>query len=181
MENGKQQSVQPDDNFLKGTWAIVTIGPARMIARVHELDFVATEDENKEFPVSQVLKATIISFKPTCDFFSPLRPVPIMGPGGRPVMEGDGPAMRPKMGFSRDPVCTLRDFSLHPQVTNVMNGPGVTFDFLSQMDPEDRRTYQGFVKEAIAAAMRRSMPAEDGPKLVLPSADDVAAVGRKHG
>lgn len=146
------------------------------------LDFKETEVEHskKQFPVADVVKASDIAFKPTLDFFAPIKPRMLTGLDGKPVLENGSP----KMGYSRDPVCVSRDFSNRPQVTHLKNGPGVIFDFFSQMHPDDRATYVSFIEDAMMEASKRneaSHAPEGGPSIVAPTGAQVAAVARAHG
>jgi hypothetical protein len=81
------------------------------------------------------------------------------------------------MGFQRDPICTTRDFSTHPQTTIIRNGPGVIFDFFSQMHPDDKKKYQGFIEEAFQSALRQRTAEAN---ITMPTADQTAAIER-HG
>jgi hypothetical protein len=181
MEEQREHDVHESENNDKGTWVVVTVGTTRFIGRVHMLDFKEPEVKHSErqFPVADVVKASDIAFKPTLDFFAPIKPRMVTGADGKPVMENGSP----KMGYARDPVCVSRDFSSRPQVTHLKNGPGVIFDFFSQMHPEDRKTYNSFIEDAMLEASKRveGVPSASEPSIVAPTGAQVAAVARAHG
>jgi hypothetical protein len=169
----EQQRSTIEDLFI-GTWVLVTNGPARFFGRVHKLDLRdLPKSETKEVQVETVLFSKIISFKPTFDFFAPLRPVMMRGADGRPQTDANG---NPVMSMARDPLCTGRDFSNRPQVTHLVNGPGITFDFFCQMEDEDRKTYQSFI-EAVAKSRYNLEPSA----IHTPDSREVAAITRQHG
>ena len=99
----------------------------------------------KEVAVDDVLVAHSIELCPVYDFFAPMRPVPVPGPDGRPMMKPDG---TPHIAMSREPIVTGHDFVLRPSPVHLLLGPGVILDFFSQMDPADRKTYVGFIESA---------------------------------
>ncbi len=124
----------------------------------------------QDVPVQAVITADIITFMPTYDFFAPIRPVPQQGPDGKTVM-----------GMARDPLITGRDFTYKPYKTHIRNGPGVMFDFLSQMAPDDRKTYVGFIDQARAFMKNKNDIAKDGPRVALANDTEVDAIARSHG
>jgi hypothetical protein len=182
MEEQRKHDVHEPANDDKGTWVIVTAGTARFIGRVHALDFKDSDSafDKKEFPVADVVRASDIAFKPTLDYFAPIKPRLITGPDNKPIMENGAP----KTGYSRDPVVVSRDFSSHPQVTHLKNGPGVIFDFFSQMHPDDKKVYMSFIEDAMMEASKRAAAErelETGPRIVPPTGEQVKAVSRTHG
>lgn len=127
----------------------------------------------KEVPVADVVRADIVTLMPTYDFFAPLRQVQAQGPDGKPMM-----------GMTRDPLITARDFTSKPYKTHIKNGPGVLFDFFSQMDAEDRKIYRGFVAQAREHAKDKydqMTKAQNGPRVELADASALSAIARAHG
>lgn len=135
---------------------------------MHKINFVALE--KIDAPIEKVVMADVLTLLPNYDFFAPLRPVPVPGPDGRPLMIAPG---IPKMAMGRDPIVTTRDFALKPYPVHVRIGAGVMFDFFSQMHEDDRKTYRGFIDAARDSANGES--ASQGG-LALPSSQDIAAV-----
>jgi hypothetical protein len=177
MEERNEQHVHEQDDDHSGTWVLITTGPGRVAGKVWGLDLVPVSESHagKDIPVESVLKARVITLMPTYDFFAPLRQFQTRGPDGQPAI-----------GMTRDPLITARDFTSRPYKTHVNNGPGVLLDFFSQMHPDDRKIYEGFIAQARAHAkskyeeMTKEQP-PGGSRIALAKDEDVAAVVRTHG
>jgi hypothetical protein len=197
MENRDKQHVH-GKNRHGGTWVLITAGAARVLGLVDSLLRAASTPEEVQAgdvkhyvtretvggttkiaveaaPVYAVMLAHIVTLNPCLDFFAPLRPSVKMDAQGRPVPVPYG---QPTMVMTRDPIVTTRDFSLKPYPVHIRIGPGVQFDFLSQMHEDDQDTYNGFITAALGQAKEESVA---GSGLVLPSTNETAAISRQHG
>lgn len=134
------------------------------------LDHAPVADKT-DLSVSDVTAARILSLKPCYDFFAPLRPVPVMDPRTKqPVMVAPGV---PQMGMARDPIVTGRDFAMHPHPVHITLGPGVFFDFFSQMHATDKKTYTEFIDAARGAT---TVHRAEKAGIVAPNGGDLAVM-----
>lgn len=153
MEEHDDKHVHEPNNPLSGTWVLITSGPMRIFGRVSRLGRgEGAKAIDNEVAVDEVLAADYISLRPALDFFAPLRPVPAMGKDNRPIIRNGAPLMT----MSRDPIVTTRDFTFKPFPVHVRSGPGVTFDFVSQMHADDQKTYHDFIRQALGMAREES-------------------------
>jgi hypothetical protein len=168
MERG--QLIQ--SNPTNGTWVLVTLGPSRILGRVHSLGLGESKVKvDNEVAVEQVLAADLITLMPALDFFSPLRPMPALDRQGRPITRNGQPVAT----MGRDPFVATRDFALKPYPVHVRTGGAITFDFVSQMDASDQATYHEFITIALGGAREESAQKSN---IALPTDRDVRVHGR---
>lgn len=122
----------------------------RLLGRVNRINFV--DRSAQDVSVEDVMMADVITLMPAYDFFAPLRPVPVMKDG---VQQMASPGV-PKIGMTRDHICTGRDFALKPHPVQVKNGAGVICDFISQMHEKDQETARNFITAAAESARQQS-------------------------
>jgi hypothetical protein len=177
--NVQEQSV---DNPKRGTWIRARSGVTMYLGRVHLFDGVCpykllqstatTSLPREEVPVLEVTKAAragLLALMPVYDFMADMRRVPVKGPDGRVVMDGQVPVM----GLAREPVTAGPDFLLHQTPVHLLNVDNIYF--FSQMHADDVRVYWTFIDaaEERCQQMRMEMaglampnePARRGPRL----------------
>jgi hypothetical protein len=133
------------DKKFDGIWAVIFYDNKGYLGKVVSTmqvnsygDIVKSEGDvvTKE----DVLIATRVKLNPVYDFFSPLRPVQTKDPAGNPMI-----------GFSRDPIVTPFDFTVHDTPLYVGVGGVAFFD---EMHQDDQRLYQSFVTQAEKAQLK---------------------------
>ncbi len=178
MEKREQHYVHEQDDYRKGTWAVVTAGNSMFMGRVQSVlrhaDPYNERRMGHDVTIDDVLTAYAVTFEPTFDAFMPLRPVPVMGPDKKPIMLAPNV---PQMGMGRDSLIITRGLTLRPYPTHIINGAGVLYDFLSQMHESDRRTLEAWRESAFEQSKQAIMQAAG---LVAPNHAEVATMGR-HG
>lgn len=144
-----------NNEYSAGLWALISAGPMRVLGRITGVGEDKYSDAVKpEDMVKDVMEANYVRMNPTYDFFAPLQPTPLVDREGQLVLNPNG---SPRMGMSRSPIVTARDFTLKPYPVHIILGPGVFIDFIHEMHEDDQQTYIAFM--AAAANQARELSA----------------------